>query len=46
MASNPIGIDIVGVDHGSNGCHCEQHEICGHFVAKDFALLQMVHSEV
>jgi hypothetical protein len=35
MASNPIGIDVVGVDHGSNGRHCEQHEICGHFVAKN-----------
>lgn len=33
MTSTPKGIDVVGVENGSNGRNCEQHPICGHFVA-------------
>jgi hypothetical protein len=37
MASVPQGIDVVGVDNGSNGRNCEHHSVCGHFVmAGDF----------
>jgi hypothetical protein len=33
----PQGIDVVGVDSGTNGRHCERHPVCGHFVkAEDF----------
>jgi hypothetical protein len=36
-ATPPKGIDVVGIDNGSHGCHCERHGICGHFVkAEDF----------
>jgi hypothetical protein len=37
MASSAQGIDVVGVDNGSHGRHCENHEVCGHFVkANDY----------
>jgi hypothetical protein len=37
MTSTPQGIDVVGVDSGSHGCHCENHTVCGHFVkANDY----------
>jgi hypothetical protein len=36
-ATPPKGINVVGVDNGSHGCHCEHHGTCGHFVkAEDF----------
>jgi hypothetical protein len=34
-SSPPQGIDVVGVDNGSHGRHCENHSICGHFVKAD-----------
>jgi hypothetical protein len=33
--ATPKGIDVVGVDNGSHGRHCENHAICGHFVKVD-----------
>jgi hypothetical protein len=37
MMSTLQGIDVVGVDSGSHGCHCVNHAVCGHFVkAKDY----------
>jgi hypothetical protein len=37
MTSTPQGIDVVGVDSGSHGRHCENHTVCGHFVkANDY----------
>jgi hypothetical protein len=37
MTSTPQGIDVVGVDSGLNGRHCENHTVCGHFVkANDY----------
>ena len=35
MASFPKGMDVVGVDSESNGRHCTQHHVCGHFVKAD-----------
>jgi hypothetical protein len=36
-ATPPKGIDVVGVNNGSHGRHCERHGICGYFVkAEDF----------
>jgi hypothetical protein len=35
MASSPKGVDVVGVDSGTHGRSCENHDVCGHFVVKD-----------
>ena len=32
MTSTPKGIDVVGVENGSNGRNCTDHVVCGHFV--------------
>jgi hypothetical protein len=35
MAATPKGMDVVGLDNGSNGRSCVQHSVCGSFVLVD-----------